>query len=450
MNHSRESSDYVDDAIRVALHHQQSLDTLARDNREQKEALLGAIDESETLITSLGYQLPTRAVATESVPALRPQLSLRPYQDILEEARQAVPATLDWNDLLTPQEIEVVLGRHAAIGSELSWLNSLDRFDYAIAIASGVIAGVLDVLLVGIPQHPGFLGSVGAKGGWLSNLMKEKFGQLLPPDKVRELEAAYKVCYDPSTSSRLDQSVAGLGPRTHRYQSLGHDPLLGFIFGTLDTLGGQFSAIDKKGQLIVQPIGDPFQQGEQLFVRLAEALKRQFGHLASDVATPAGLPAPLMPLVSFLQFGKVGKQSYTIAEVARQMYRSGYDFRHFMAGSIPVMVTEVIVRLGYFIRALRAGKSLAEAIPTASSLKLRRQLLIAHSVATLINAGKVYVTQNPLAISWAQALAFLRYVLPELTYLLYGKEAARSRLAEKEILSDYHRLNAEIDQLLII
>ncbi|WP_129630664.1 hypothetical protein [Candidatus Oscillochloris fontis] len=158
--------------------------------------------------------------------------------------------------------------------------------------------------------------------------------------------------------------------------------------------------------------------------------------------------APLTPLLLFLQFGTIGNKQYTIGEVARQMYRSGYDFRHFMASSIAVMVTEIIIRLGNVIESLSEGKTLTEATPLDSSLKLRRQLLLAHGVATLINAGKVSVTQNPLALNWPQVLAFIHYVMPELAFLLYGQEAIRSQLVEGEILRDYHAINSEIDTFL--
>ena len=111
-------------------------------------------------------------------------------------------------------------------------------------------------------------------------------------------------------------------------------------------------------------------------------------------------------------------------------------------------VTEFIIRLGNVIDSISLEKTRTEAMPLDSSLKLRRQLLLAHSVATLINAGKVSVTQNPLALSWAQALAFIYYVIPELALLLYGTEAIRSQLVEEEILRDYHRINSEIDTFL--
>lgn len=440
---------YIDEGIRVAVHHDNLLDGISNDIKSQQQTLSDSKDSSEELLQSLGYGLPPEVEKIAEGHSEGKRLLLaKSWAEILTSAEKCTPEHVDFDMLLTKEEINGVLEKYAAIGSDLNWLSSLDRFDVAIAISSGVIAGVVDVLLVGIPAHVGFGGSPGSAGGRLSNAIKEKAGAIFPPDKIKELEKAYRVPFDPSTSNGLFKHVSGLGPRSHRFQSPGHDPLLGFVFGIRDILTGEFSAISKDGRLIIQQVASPLLEGEALVIRILEAMKRQLGHLASDVATPSGLPAPLMPLLLFLQFGKIGNHEHTIAEVARAMYGKGYDFRHFMASSIPVMITEVMIRLGYFIRQIQVGKTLIEAIPNASSLKLRRQLLIAHSVAMLINAGKVYVTQNPLAISWAQVLAFLRYVAPELSFLVYGKEAARSKLVEEEILRDYHSISAEVDRFL--
>jgi len=447
MSKSSDESSYIDKGKRVAALHKQKMDDIAYAEDANSTKSSAAIASSEELLLSLGYTLPEHPIQCKDMK-LQPVVLAKTWDKILAEAKESTPEHVDFSTLLTKGEIDTVLKKHKAIGSELDWFSSLDRYDLALSVATGVIAGVVDVLLVGVPAHAGFMGSPKSEGGWLSNVMKEKTGNLFPPDKIKELEKAYKVSYDASTNSTLNAAIEGLGPGTHRFQSLGHDPLLGFIFGVRDILTGEFSGISKNGHLIVQQVADPLLQGEQLFVRILEALRIQLGHLASDVATSRGLPAPLMPLLQFLQFGKIGNQEYTIGEVARQMYRSGYDFRHFMTASIPVMITEVIIRIGYFIRSIQAGKTLVESIPSASSIKLRRQLLIAHSVATLINAGKVYVTQNPLAISWPQALAFLRYVMPELAFLLYGKEAARSKMVEDEIINDYHSINNQVEAFL--
>ncbi len=441
-------SSYLDDGLRVVAHHRQLLDSVSGEIKAKDQKISKSINETEALLQSLGYDLPEAEPPLTSNSSNSGLLLTKTWDEILAEAKRCTPEHADFDTLLTQDEISNVLTKYEAIGSDLNWLSSLDRYDFAISIATGVIAGVIDLLLVGIPAHPGFLGSTKSEGGWLSKAVKEKVNGLFPPEKIKALEKAYSVSYDSSTSHGLLKHVKGLGPRSHRFQSLGHDPLLGFVFGVRDILTGEFSAISKDGHLIVQKVTGSFMDGEALVIRILEAMKTQLGHLASDVATSAGLPTPLMPLLSFLQCGKIGDHEHTIADVARAMYGKGYDFRHFLAASIPVMITEVIIRLGYFIREIRAGKSLLEAIPSASSVKIRRQLLIAHTVATLINAGKVYVTQNPLAISWPQALAFLRYVIPELSFLIYGKEATKSKMVEEEILRDYHSINSDVDRFI--
>ena len=58
------------------------------------------------------------------------------------------------------------------------------------------------------------------------------------------------------------------------------------------------------------------------------------------------------------------------------------------------------------------------ALPNAAEPRLRRQLLFAHATATAVNAGKIAVMHNPLALNWAQWLALLRYLGPELIHLM--------------------------------
>lgn len=410
-----------------------------------------SIKNSERLISKLGKSLPTAPRNNTQSTSSSLIIPARKWADIVDNAKRVTPSNISFEDLLTSEEIKSVLERHDLIGKDLGWFESLDRFDLALAVCAGTVAGLIDILLVKVPAHPGFLGSRGSEGGWLPGKVNELFAKILPEEKVRILEQAHKASYDPATSRGLFRKIAGLGPRTHRYQSLGHDPILGFFFGVRDILTGQFTAVDKYGKVIIQQVGAPLLEGEMLLVRILEALKTHVGHLLSDVATPAGLPAPLMPLLSFLQFGKIGNQEYTIAEVARQMYRSGYDFRFSVASGVPVLIANIIIALGNFIKTKRSEPETSTQFPNTFSprkLTVRRQLLIAHSAGMLINAGKVSVTRNPMAFSWMQTLAFLRYVAPEMYFLMHGKEGVRAEMVEEEILSGWHTLNNDIDGFL--
>lgn len=432
-----------DDVLRTLLHQQQRAEILGDTQREHARAADDAISTTEALLRARCVALPQRRGGADRPVASTSLPQLRPWNEILEDARSATPGVISIADLLTAEEIRSVVCEHRELEEEFSALNELDSFDWVVGGVAGVLAALVDIFLVQVPRHPGFLGGKASEGGWLSNLMREKVAQLLPADKIRTLEKEYRVSYDPSTSAGLGRPVPGMGPGTHRFQSPGHDPILGWIFGVRDLLTGEFSAIGKDGSWVVQATTDPFMAGEHLFVRLFEALRVVGAHLLSDVATPRGLPAPLMPLLLFLQQGHIGKQGYTVGEVARQMYRTGYDFRHFLASSVPVLLVEGIVRIAFFARSIHSGASLAEAVPLAHTPRLRAQLLLAHSVATAANAGKVYVTSNPLAVNWPQWLAFFRYLVPQLHWLLIGAERERERFVQARIDEGWKSIETE-------
>ena len=94
------------------------------------------------------------------------------------------------------------------------------------------------------------------------------------------------------------------------------------------------------------------------------------------------------------------------------------------------MLVEVIVRLGYAIKHIKEGYSIRESIPLSLNRvkhpKLATMLFIGHAGATAVNAGKVYFTQNPLAINYPQWIAFAKYSYSQLKWILIDKPKLRN------------------------
>ncbi|HEU5075214.1 MAG TPA: hypothetical protein VFU02_13585 [Polyangiaceae bacterium] len=428
----------------MLLHQHQEASVVNGMQAAQAAALDETIRDAEQFLTTRGIELPS-AVSVQHQRVAAPVL--RPWSEILAAANETAPETVRLDDLLTREQIDGIVRKHRELEIEFYALHTLDEYDWGVAGTAGVLAALVDIFLVKVPRHPGFLGGPASDGGWLSNLVKDAFGKVLPQEKIRALERLYPVCFDASTSRKLPVEISGLGPSTHRFQSLGHDPVLAWIFGARDLLNGEFTAIDKNGQLVVQRLADPVVVGESLFFRVFEALQCLAGHLLSDVATSRGLPAPLTPMLTFLQVGSIGKQGYTVGEVARQMYRMGYDFRHFLASSVPTIMVEVIVRIAFFARRINDGAELSEAIPTADHPKLRTQLFLAHSIVTAANAGRVCFTKNPLALNWSQWLAFFRYLGPQLHWLLAEAEQQRAEGIRQHIQTNWHVIDGNFATL---
>ena len=153
-----------------------------------------------------------------------------------------------------------------------------------------------------------------------------------------------KVPFDAQDNRHTEESVAGLSAYYHRLLSLGHDPILGFLFGVYDILTGKMTTIDKNGKFVSQVMENYADRKES---DIFAAIAKQIIHFKSDIATSVGLPAPFMALFNLLQFGSIGEEEQTIAEIVQGMYYEGYDFIHFCSMSIPAMLIEVIIRIGY-------------------------------------------------------------------------------------------------------
>ena len=76
-------------------------------------------------------------------------------------------------------------------------------------------------------------------------------------------------------------------------------------------------------------------------------------------------------------------------------------------------VVEVIVRLGYAVKRIKEGHTVKDSIPLSLNRekhpKLATMLCIVHTGAVAVNSGRVYFTQNPVAISYPQWIAFAKY-----------------------------------------
>lgn len=316
--------------------------------------------------------------------------------------------------------------------AQLQW----DKWDYIFVGASGVLASLTDHLLVRIPQTlttGEYAGQIGSPlTAWLkqydTNKANDWFAQL-----AKHLSKT-KVPYDEQKSFNLEgeqEKIPGMGGKSHRFQSFGHDPVLGFIFGVFDIMQGTltgFSYDDKTHSWTHEGVKLDYEP-----VGLIEAILRHVGHLISDIATPMGLPAPFMTLIQGINVGSFGKKGRTVGEIARWMYLNGYDFRHFLVSGITPAVIEITLRAYIMLRHYSEHGETKFSID--SHPKYRSMLLVAHLIATLGNAGKFVLMQNnPLAISWAEWLAFFRYLFPTIKYWIFDQN--RLRLEHIEQLNE--------------
>lgn len=424
----------------VLNHQSKELSSIKTPDMASAEA---CISESKELLKELG-------ISTESLPkVVNPTpnrvMTVPTWEELCNQAEQEVGSTTDLEPLFTYEELRMNQAALRALNADYNNIHKLDKIDITICTAAGILGAVVDILLIGIPQKT----PEGLKGGPLSNYVRDWFNQRFPEEEMKKLanSKVSKVSFDAQDNRHTTEYVTGLSAYYHRLLSLGHDPILGLIFGVYDILNGKMTTIDKTGKIVSQVMEYYADRKES---DIFAAIAKQIIHFKSDITTSMGLPAPLMALFNLLQFGSIGEEEQTIAEIVQGMYYEGYDFIHFCSMSIPTMIIEVIIRLSYGIKRIKEGNSIKNSIPFSLNRekhpKLSTMLFIGHSAATAVSAGKVYFTKNPMAINYPQWVAFAKYSYKQLKWVLLEKPELRDAYVRGIIAEELNEVYAEIDK----
>lgn len=424
----------------VLVHHDMMLKEI---QEKRKQASQFDTSAAEKILKSRGYDLPQRK---DSVAPLnkRRVVVVRPWNEILEEADKFVVGECEIESIFTEEELQQNKEAVRLMNEEFNQIHHLDKVDVAIGALAGMVGAAVDILMVGIPEKT----PEGLKAGPLSNYIRDYFDRKFPEEEMQKLANSKesKVPFDAQDNRHTTIRVEGLSAYYHRLLQLGHDPVLGFVFGVADILTGRMTTIDKTGKVVSQVMENYADRKETEIFR---ALAKQIAHFKSDVTTSMGLPAPFMSMFNLLQFGNIGEYDQTIAEIVQGMYYEGYDFIHFCSMSIPTMLVEVIVRMGYAFKRINEGHAIKDSIPVSLNRekhpKLATMLFLGHSAATAVNAGKVAFTENPMAINYAQWIAFTKYSYSQLKWAVMKKPAMRDAYVIGKIYEEMNVVFAEVD-----
>jgi len=404
----------------VLKHQDESLSAIQFPPDEQIDSVIG---KAEELLRLLGKDPNDE----KNLPVIKQSptvMTVPTWEELCRDAEHHVGSNCGLESIFSEDELKSNEIEIRKLREEYNALHRLDAFDISIVALASLVGAAVDILLVGVPEKS----KTGLKAGPLSDYIRDYFDKKFPEDEMKKLANSKesKVPYDAQDNRHTTIRVEGLSAYYHRLLQLGHDPLLGFIFGVADILNGRMTTIDKMGNIVSQVMENYADRTE---ADIFAAIAKQVLHFKSDVTTSMGLPVPLMALFNLLQFGSIGEEEQTIAEIVQGMYYEGYDFIHFCSMSVSAMLVEVIVRLGYAFKRKVEGHPMRECIPFSLNRdkhpKLATMLFVAHTGATAANAGKIAFTQNPVAINYPEWLAFAKYSYIQLKWCLIEKPTKR-------------------------
>ncbi len=335
-----------------------------------------------------------------------------------------------YEDFLTVEEIRAIAMRHKeALNRDVE----LDALDYGLAAACGVFGGLLDVFLVGVPSKDAATSVAGKASddlfdslvmGFARSLKDENGEPIWKPRPGKEnslasaigaLERHFKVGYDQATSSAIDGVIEHVSMSNHHSKSLSHYPDL---FGLVASICNQFTDTSTffdsgRGKIvIVAGTGNGIELvGDSLTAKVFAGTMNWLGHCMSDVAGSsgskgrgAGLPLPLAEFFQLCNFGRFPNERghwQSFATAMTEVYEQGYDLRHGVATSFPVMVNDLLVRAIYTLkRHFRDGVTWVRSLPRRESPELQRMVTVSVGSLCLVDLG------HAAATSWGSWIKF--------------------------------------------
>lgn len=328
-----------------------------------------------------------------------------------------------------------------------------DKYDYLMAVGCGVIGGVIDIFLVGSPGN-----SVLEK--WSDEQVDKTvkgFAKTVgwtPKDEQKNsvssaigfLEKKFKVNYDQRHTADVG-NLFNMNTKNHHLMSLSHSPdIVGLFFSILNQFTSTSSFI-ADGQLITIST-DTFElQGKNFIAKIFSGIANWFGHIMSDIAGSsgsrgntgrgAGVALPFYEIFQFCKFGKfsVKKDKQDLAIIAIRAFQEGYDFRFGLTTIIPIIITELSIRLMWALRRyFQYEKPLRECIPTTDHAELRVMILLGNGTlcvmdgadAAIRSGGNFLIMFTRLnIIAWFR---FVSLVLKEICIRLGIKDALQKEL----------------------
>ncbi|MEE1139371.1 MAG: hypothetical protein U0M02_12910 [Acutalibacteraceae bacterium] len=307
-------------------------------------------------------------------------------------------------DLIIPNEENIWLVKNP---------NECDKYDYMISVACGTVGGLVDVFLVGSPEDS-------VLGKWTDELADKavmKFAKAMGwssragkensvASAIGFLEKKFRVNYD----QRYTTDVGGkfkMGTTNHHMKSLAHSPdIIGLFFSILNQFTSTSTFISN-GKIITIDTETQELMGGNFIAKLFCGFINWLGHLMSDVAGSSGsrgnsgrgsgIVMPFYELLGLCNFGKfnVGKDKQTLAEIATRAFQDGYDFRFGMALSIPVLLTELLIRVIWAFRQhFQFKRPIKECIFPGNRSGLRMMLLVGNGTLCVVDGADALIKSD--------------------------------------------------------
>lgn len=377
------------------------------------------------------------------------------WDEIVEQANEYSQTPVDLEDIMTKEEIDEVFTELDEINQEFSRktsiINKTDLSFLAIATALQVAKSLLFPYLSKKFQY----GESFDKSERLNHDDKSiEQSQRTANDKFRDekskkhkkgqwINILYQTPVYDITKGSKDLGI-NMGGAYHRMYTLGHDPILGWLFGTMNILTDiitfnnfQSYRVRRNPMVITKeyvPITRMFSESHEMiesdYLNLPAAIFTQAQHLKSDEYTKLGLPVPILSSINENFASKLYKSNYDVLCLGRDSKIIGASF------ALSKIIDIVISLTHGLFRNENTSKDIYE-------VRTRKILLISNSIASTSTIMNTAITSKFDNLDIASLLNTITRLFMDTRFMLKIKK----EFVENEIASKLQKELDEIDDL---
>lgn len=464
---------YSDDEMNInkILKMNQDISTLLLEDSDLEVSRSAAdtnIDSSSELLCSLGrkkeiYKLFTEIEEKDHDRLLEHRPQFESWDEIVAQANLYEPNPVVLEDIMTETEIQSAFDELDEINKQFSRKTSIiNKTDLSFLAIATALQVAKSLLFPYVAEKFDYGKSFNPSERLDHNDKSIEKAHKQANDKFRDkhtekhgtghwINILYQtVPYDITKGSK-DLGI-NMGGKYHRMNTLGHDPILGWFFGTANILTdcitfnnfhtNRISRVDPvtgAKKMVITPevvfMGQMFKECyDQVmadYLNLPAALFAQAQHLKSDEFTKLGLPVPLLSSID--------------EKFASKIYRENYDALCFTRDAKIVSASFAVSRLFDIIISLTHGlfrktdedKDLYE-------VRTRKILLISNSIASTSTIINTAITKNPKNLDIGSLLNTITHLFSDVRFIARIKQ----EFIEKEISNRLQKEIIEMDALL--
>lgn len=447
---------------KVLKYQQDELNEISAQIEEMNTCCDAGIAESEELLKSLGYDI-NKSSPVPSVDKHRssPIVITESWDEIVYQAEERYPYDVILEDILSQSEFDNAYKDLENINREFRRCTALDGVDISIMFVAAALQTLRWVLMPEIGKAIDKTKRITAEeGDKLVEKLKKEFVEKHKDWSTKKQQQGHRlreqegktwkeivfsgVPYDAIKGSK-DVLKVGLSGTTHRYRTLGHDPVLGWIFGTANiltdtlTLNNLLSyrvvkgTVTNKKLLIPQLVIETSNQIKSDKYKLPAAVFRQALHYMSDMYTKDGLPIPLLGVFNETLAGK--------------LYSDQYDFLCFIRDSkiegtsavLSVLINMVVGLIhGLYYDEKRDGER------NLFEVRTRKILLYSNVLASTGNIAVSLITKNVKKLDFGGILVTISRLYTDVRFIARVKE----EFIQKHLDDNFQQIMNSADELL--